>query len=794
MSIYWYEPNLPSIPDAPDIIKYPLDSQITENFIEVRKYKNYIPPFDFYVQLHSGLRNPTYKALFDSSLQIHQDLYDKAYLLQNLFDLSWYIGSQNELLERVGNILKYLKYNFPLFFLPYLNADVSDERNLDKENDWIRMFLESIHLQRAWKGSLLGYYLPFKLIKRKGTVFLRAQYATLGTFSEYTDKYLRLIDTNSILSLIPNVSGTLFPNSGPLQGYEDYSYVSVKYYTYDSNHFYDEEVDENHNLLNYDTGLTIGAFGKGLMLEIALDRLLYHPNSLGVPECLIDNDFLQVTSEILLNIRRATDKVMVGSQLTLFGHKEGVYTKTLSPPPPPGGYIPGTPEYETFLASEYTHPNIKAKFQIFPLNYISETGKIATISYIKIGTGDLSSIPGTSFRWVKPGDLPLPPSSYPTDLHKPLFRTPIGPYEQSNEAGHIILIPTIHPIHYLKKERYENIIIGGSAVEDINVPTTEINFPHSSLAPLSSSLLLGISLESSQPGDNLGKYAPFTFTTSSSGETIITFSSLPMGLKYPHGFAVRFTNSGGVLPTGIEAGKLYYLRRVYEDSYTQAYIYSSYEAAINLNSTEGRITLITGSGSGTHYANMYYNDYDRYILITETFNATLQLYETETTLYRKNIDGTLVPLQDRALSNYTLDSTYSTDLSYFPNKSDNIIQLLPLLNSSLQPRKKSNGEYLYSEIDHLKGSFTIRLKFDPESFLSENTTTNTYSAKGEYSYSINTLKSFSALGSFNKDTIRAITEVGIFDTNNKMIAYGTFPPIIYDTEFFHLSLNIILET
>lgn len=57
---------------------------------------------------------------------------------------------------------------------------------------------------------------------------------------------------------------------------------------------------------------------------------------------------------------------------------------------------------------------------------------------------------------------------------------------------------------------------------------------------------------------------------------------------------------------------------------------------------------------------------------------------------------------------------------------------------------------------------------------------------------VNTTKNF-ANTQDKKSSIVAITELGIFNTDDNLIAYATFPPIIYDSLKHHLSLNVFIK-
>lgn len=794
MSNYKFiEPNLPSIPDDPNIEKYTLFSQIgTDNHEYVRNYPDYVDTYNGYVYLHSKLKNPTYKDFFEAYTQTHRELYDYAYLLRNLYSLDWYNGVDQQFTERLENILSFFIYTVPSNFISYINSDISNERDTDKEFDWIKFFVETIPFQKKWVGSLKAYYFPFKLCRKKGTVFLTSQYITVGGSSIYEGKYLRIIDYESILSLLPTYDSSVYPYSKGLKSYYDYSQIRMDYFKFDTGHKFDEEIDQEGTKLKFDTGITLGITGNGLMIDFDLEKIHYKKNTqYDIPMWLVDNEYLNAADIIVKQVKRLTDKVFIGSQISLVGWKDGRMTHTVHPSPPPGGFIPGTPEYEQEMAASYTHPNIRAKFQVFPHNYYNPDGSKKLLHYIKIGTGDLSSVQGTSFRWVEASDDPLLPQHYPTDIASPLFQTYIGQYENKNIFGWDVVTPTVHPIYINNKKVYMDATIYGSSIPNNSIPNSVFSLPSKGITPLSCSFLIKIGIDSVDPGSNSGTYAPFTFMNDGT-KTKIIFGGLPVNFSYDDGYAVRFLSTG-TLPLGLNSGVTYYLRRVQVGSLTEAYVFDTYEHAIDRYSFRGMIMIVNGTGTGNHYVNLYYNYYDRYIMITESFNDVSQQYETQTIILKKMPDGSLKETKSRVFSEFMDDSYYSTDLDYFPNFNDSIIQLLPILDGSNNPIKKISGEYYYSVIDHQNGKLKLRMKFDPNGILKGNVGNQTYNAEFYLTYSLNTFVKKEIGKKTEGKNIVAIREVGLFNIEDKMVAYGVFPPIIYDAEKFHLSFNLLIE-
>ncbi|MCA1806681.1 MAG: hypothetical protein LC687_02290, partial [Actinobacteria bacterium] len=59
-------------------------------------------------------------------------------------------------------------------------------------------------------------------------------------------------------------------------------------------------------------------------------------------------------------------------------------------------------------------------------------------------------------------------------------------------------------------------------------------------------------------------------------------------------------------------------------------------------------------------------------------------------------------------------------------------------------------------------------------------------------YSLNTTKNF-ANPQDARSSIVAVTELGLFNEAHDMIAYATFPPVIYDSAKHHMSVNLLIK-
>lgn len=673
---YWYEPEASVESPAPDIVSYPLDSSYDGMFEDrIRAHPEYLQLETVYHHLHSMINNSSFRSLQDTITEELRNIVDLLFFLRLAYDTQYYTGDEDDFNLKVGNVLETLNYNAPLFFTKYVNSDEADSRDKDRERDWLRQLINSIYLQRKWAGSLLGYKLLPKLVSRLGAVYLRAQYISEGNFTVFSDKYFRLMKEDSFKRIVPGGATSVWPNSGHVEGSEDYSQVDISYFKWDTSHTVDEEISLG-TPLKWDSGLIIGNEGKGLLIDITIDRLLYHTNSLGGSLCIMDNFWIYCMEHLLKNVRRGSDKIMLGSQLSLVASNDGRYTQVAHPTPPPGGFVPGTSLYDQEQQASFSHPNIQAKFQIFPQNW--ENNK--EVAVVKLGSGALDSS-----VFVDASGNPLDPGYVvPTDIAEPLFETAVGQYERTINGGYQVVTTTIHKGVFSKKVLSSPLNLGGSNTAEADVALSTISVPHNSIAKGSSVFLFKISAD----------------------------------------------------PNPV---------------------------------------------------------YDRYVQVTDYFVAQTQQYDTKISLFKKNSDGAFTPTTTRLLVNYFNDDTYSTDTDYLEWASDDVIKLLPIVD-----HPKSTGGVAYSYIDYDQGRIQLRVKVSPQSLLAEAIPNNQIiDCVVECSYSINAIQKNNQDGNRlqadSASNLVQATEVGVFNSLGDIVAYGTFPPIIYDADKYHLSLNLLLQ-
>jgi Concanavalin A-like lectin/glucanases superfamily len=103
----------------------------------------------------------------------------------------------------------------------------------------------------------------------------------------------------------------------------------------------------------------------------------------------------------------------------------------------------------------------------------------------------------------------------------------------------------------------------------------------------------------------------------------------------------------------------------------------------------------------------------------------------------------------------------------------------PLLDST------GNQEYVY--IDHINGQVVMKLVYNSNGPLA--TTWQSLSASPT-SLAITTSQTYNL--SISKNNV-AVTEMGLFDSNENMLAYATFPPVIYNATNYHIAFNLLVQ-
>ena len=181
-------------------------------------------------------------------------------------------------------------------------------------------------------------------------------------------------------------------------------------------------------------------------------------------------------------------------------------------------------------------------------------------------------------------------------------------------------------------------------------------------------------------------------------------------------------------------------------------------------------------------SNLYGEEIKQYIEISEKLNITKGIYDPIVKYFHYN--GSYKQLIDdntKALSGYIDDNNYSSDTTYLPSVKLKMYDIVAVAGKT-----NTYGMPVYAYIDHLQGQITINIKYNPEGILKDlpeaTVPSATINTTVYHTYKIN-----------SSNTISKVTEVGLYNSSRDMVAYGTFPPIIYDSTKYHLSFNILAK-
>jgi len=637
-----------------------------------------------FTKLHSLMQNNFYEPL-DRQLTVERQQHlEKICSMKYLYDADKYLGEQDEFLVRINYLFRLLNINPPISFLTYLrsyfylpdysnNAMEGDNTNLI--NRWYRDILSSNYLIKKLVGTTAIYEYILKSFYRYGSITIRSKYINVGVFTPFTNKYFKLLDffgkgnilnESSMFYLLPETTNTKWPNSVNFFGIKEVNDLkSLDYYKYDTGVLHDSEIAEDV-YLNYDTGIPLAVSGSGLVMDITADSVLYHTNSLFYNECIMDNPWLDYISEFARKAKRASDQLMVGTQISLVASNTGQYISD--------------PSVQRIDDDLYTHPNIKAKFQVIKENYLINRN----IAYVRLGTStydDGDDLTVFADHTMNPDDCDIP-----VDVKQPAFEMEVGQYEVNNLSNYINLNVMVHKNTFTKQE----LLDAKLKIAQANNPDTEID--------------------------------PIPLTT----------------IVFPH-------------------------------------------KTLSVGSCTFKIEMLFDTDNGSFTK--------RYLLIKEVYNTSFKKYipivfyldENEYKLSSESID---------VLVDYNEDYEYSMETDYYPTLTDNLIKVLPI---------EQIGELTtFCRINHIEGTLELKLQIDNTSKLNF---IGQYNGTGmlddmdvtvECSYDTNSIRSLSA-STNSLSSLIGISEIGIFNTGKQMIAYGSFPYIIYDTNKYHVTFNCAMK-
>ena len=664
---YMFPPPLPS--EHVQIYESPLD--VKQNTEEQDTFYNPIIPEDITEYLHHILKNTPYKDLITLIKDEIKQHMEKGFSLENFYNIDYYEGDKDLFYKRIISLLSLLGASFLsgldniLYIMSYNEQYQSPSfpsNNLNIIIQWSKNFLNSIPLIKKYRGTVKALKLTGKTIHRNVSIFIVGLYEESSTFSPLTNKYFKMTDffhkkslINSFYKLIPNSAISKFPYSVGISGCEDYSFAySNLINRYDSFKTFDSKIG-TPEVIKWDTGERIGAKGKRLLLEIDLDILLKHTNSLGTNECLQDIEYLLYAKEYSKLCVSASRNVIISSQLCLYAKNTGQYISNRS-----------VQQVDGVL---YSHPNIKAKFQIFKTNW--EENQI--ITNVQIGSGRWDD--GSLDVFVNDLEDPLDPHfTVPTKLQKPLVQSTLGQYEVQQLANNTTVSCLFTKQEFIKQQILNQLLTIAQSEYVGEIPETTIQLPHKLISE----------------GD-----AKFSI-------------------------AIEF-----ILSTGEKIKREILIEEIYDE--------------------QNKIFKIEP------------------VLLTENGNLASSVLETYKE-YGYNLD---TQYQQTASAEYII-------FHKFPG---------------------TNNYVLY---DREQGTLKLKLQCNNNSSIKE---TSPYSGTGIINinsqvyctYSLHYRKRLNNAPNNKKAKIFYISEVGLFNTLGKMVAYGTFPPIIYDPNEFGLSINCVLE-
>jgi hypothetical protein len=802
---------------------------------------------------HSIFSSDVWKYFFDDIISPEMDLF--------LFDVFKYLGTlypdepdfdqiltEEEINDAMIAAAKIIDYQPDYKFLKKWSASlpIPDDQRAREEFKWKIKDLESYSYRRKYFGSYTGYKLIFSSMGLHGSVYIAGNYGTV--VNRLYNRRFRLVDTGQ--SLFDNVlwPSHNWPDSGYIEGLTDFIYFRYKFLTFDSGLKFDEQDENNAYVYQFDSAKSL-QIDRTLFLELTLDRLLYHQNTLGISgACLCDIDWLDYVDNLAQKSKRAIESPVIGAQLNLVTDISGFYTPT---------------------ELEYTHPNIQARFIVIPAYYKDNK----TPSYIQLGTG--GAINESFFK--KPSDLikadvygeglygkSLYSSpnisiseneidlSLGAKLENAIFEAPIGDYENYDDIGDSYSF--IHSAIYC--QAYKDVlmneqqtykvtdsgILDGADLFDVTAPvnglseanqksivdniTNVIYLPRKFISKGSVRLVFRIAPNLKSPVDELSGPSLLTPDLSAWDTGIINsnfFTDLDGTTQW---FKVKISSDSTDE------------RRVYYDESFPATLPALTDTSFWLEGVplpdEADRALWT---SWNDYLGYYFyisdltdpknlsNPLWQYVVLEDYFDTFAKMWRQRARVFQHEKIITKVGVfyrlkeitEDASAPYVKVFTSWGYDIDDNLEKWDkfydyktgevrfvlvpNVAGLFFSDSDVFEANHNSEGAIQFLG----KNRFNVMAKLtktDHDAFTTVTTPLSSFvnpslilSMSGNFiaNFIVNTTRDFSN-SLDKKSSIVAITEMGIFNSDDQMIAYATFPPVIYNSFNHHLAINAFIRT
>ena len=647
-----------------------------------RAMPDYVFPIPGYKYLHSILNIPFYQELLTAISEEDLNLMDISYIISQYYNLDYFDGDYSFFYDRINNAISLFGNNlYPTSLITFFSRQAtlspsSYPHPIQYQNDYLRNLIKKTYLLRQWQGTTRGYNLLFRLINRRGAVHLKTKYPKLSIISNTSEKQYRLMNSTQLFKLIPGMTGTYFPLSYNVKGSLSIQSISNSIALWDTGDTWGQP-NETWGLPSneWDQPIGISTYGTGLFLEIGIDQLLY---ASGPSNYLMDDLLLQAIDMLLPQVQRASDDIQVGAQLSLVA--------------------PNDHRFNTLSQDiNYTHANIKAKFQTFNGKWTNTTG----VSYIKVGSG---GYPDISTYFVSGYPTAQSYTTPPTDIANAIFTSFIGQSEKDlvDVPGYEYINTTFHPrsfVNYIQS--IPNISING--LNTLKLISTSLTLPNQNITD--GSINYFFEFKVSPVGTYIhGVYTIASITNATpgtilwdagvSGSTTLTdVSSIP-----------NILNQLSILPSAlISAG---WTATVSGNSLILLKI-----ATITMTSVPA-ITVGTATNIifNTPYVDTSIN---QQIEVYQIYNSLTGAYDPAVRYYNKDVNQNTFDVTNvRTIKGYTSDSVLASN-TYFPTTSNKVVLFQPLAEEDVFPSLKQSlyGSWLLDTIteypDRLYYKFTI---------------------------------------------------------------------------------------